>query len=51
MKIENGKIIEATEEEVFSLYLDRCMDEVMDFSEYRYRMERAGCVVKDGDDQ
>lgn len=49
MKIENGKIIEATEAELFSLYLDRCMDEVMDFNEYRYRMEKAGCVVRDGD--
>ena len=49
MKIENGKIVEVTEVELFRLYLDRCMDDVMEFSEYRYRMIKAGCVVKDGD--
>ena len=46
MKIENGKIVEATENELFSLYLDRGMDDIMDFHEYRYRMEVAGCAVK-----
>jgi hypothetical protein len=46
MKVENGKIVEATEGELFSLYLDRGMDDVMDFNEYKYRMEKAGCVVK-----
>lgn len=45
MKIENGKIVEATENELFSLYLDREMDNIMDFNEYRHRMENAGCVV------
>lgn len=50
MKIENGKIVEITENELFSLYLERNMDDVMDFREYRYRMEKAGCVVKDGDE-
>ena len=51
MKIENGKIVEITEKELFRLYLLRNFDDLMDFREYRYRMERAGCVVKDGDDQ
>ena len=45
MKIENGKIIEVTETELFSLYLDRGMDDVMDFHEYKARMKRAGCEV------
>jgi hypothetical protein len=49
MKVENGKIVEITENELFSLYLEREMDDLMDFHEYRYRMEAAGCVVKDGD--
>ena len=46
MKVENGKIIEVTESELFSLYLDRGMDDVMDFHEYKFRMEKAGCVVR-----
>ena len=50
MKIENGKIVEATEGELFGLYLDRGMDDCMDFYEYRHRMEAAGCVVKERDD-
>lgn len=50
MKVENGKIVEATEGELFSLYLDRGMDDIMDFHEYRRRMEAAGCAVKDGVD-
>ena len=49
MKVENGKIVEATEDELFGLYLDRGMDDVMDFHEYENRMQKAGCVVKDGD--
>lgn len=47
MKIENGKIVEASESELFGLYLDRSMDDIMDFHEYRRRMENAGCVVKE----
>jgi hypothetical protein len=50
MKIENGKIVELTEIELFHLYLDRGMDDCMDFMEYRWRMERAGCVIKEEDD-
>lgn len=46
MKIENGKIIEITESELFSLYLDRGMDDIMDFHEYKHRFESAGCTVK-----
>ena len=49
MKIENGKIVELTEAELFSLYLARGMDDCMDFHEYRSRMEAVGCQVKDGD--
>ena len=47
MIIENGKIIEVTENELFSLYLDRGMDDLMDFHEYKRRMEKAGCKVKE----
>lgn len=47
MRTENGKIVSATEDELFSLYLDRGMDDVMDFHEYKRRMEAAGCEVED----
>lgn len=45
MKTEKGIIVEISEKELFSLYLDREMDDVMSFSEYQARMEHAGCVV------
>ena len=45
MKTENGVIVEISENELFSLYLSREMDDVMSFSEYQTRMENAGCVV------
>ena len=45
MKIENNEIVEATEEELFELYLSRGMDVVMDFNEYKQQMNKAGCVV------
>lgn len=46
MKVENGKIVSATESELFSLYLDRGMDDCMDFHEYLHRMQKAGCEVE-----
>ena len=49
MKIENGKIIEITEDELFTLYLERGMDDIMDFNEYVVRMKEAGCVVNEDD--
>ena len=49
MKVENGKIVEATEAELLRLYLDRGYDDCMDFYEYLYRMEKVGCVVKEED--
>ena len=48
MKIEEGKIVEVTDAELFSLYLKRGMDDIMDFHEYRRRMENAGCTVIEG---
>ena len=36
MKIENNKFVELTEAELFSLYLERGMDDAMDFHEYRH---------------
>ena len=45
MKIENNKIVEITEDELFALYLRRGVDDIMDFNEYKMRMKNAGCVV------
>lgn len=47
MRIENGKIIEITENELFVLYLKRGMDDIMDFHEYKRQMKSAGCTVID----
>lgn len=46
MKIENGKIVELTEGELYSLYISRGYDDCMDFHEYKARMEKVGCVIK-----
>ena len=49
MKVVNNKIVEITESELFRLYLNRNMDEVMDFNEYKVRMKNAGCIVNEDD--
>jgi hypothetical protein len=49
MIVENEKIVEITESELFSLYLKRGMDDIMDFNEYAVRMKETGCVVKEDD--
>ena len=46
MKIEKGKIVAATEYEIFSLYLKREMDAIMPFNEYKERMKAAGCRIE-----
>ena len=45
MKIENGKIVEATESELYDYYLTRGWDDVMSFPEYLERMRSVGVVV------
>ena len=50
MKVENGKIVEITEDELFELYLDRGLDDCYSFPEYERAMERAGCKVTDKDE-
>lgn len=48
MKIENGKIREATEQELFNRWLDDDWAEFMPFDEYLYHMKNAGVVVTEG---
>lgn len=45
--VVDGKIVEITTDELFSLYLKRGMEDAMDFNEFRNRFEAAGCVVKE----
>ena len=50
MITENGKIIEATENELFAVYLKRDMDLIMDFPTYMEKMKKEGCtVVEEGE--
>ena len=46
MTVENDKIIKITEKELFDLYLDRGIDEIMSFPSYKERFIAAGCVVE-----
>ena len=50
MKIENGTIIEATVGELYEKWLDQGLENIMTFPEYKSRMERAGCKVREGND-
>ena len=45
MKVENGKIVEITENELFKLYLDRGMDDIYSFPQYVEMFKKAGCVI------
>lgn len=45
MKIENEKIIQATEDELYSYWLSRGWYDIYSFPEYMQRMKDAGCEV------
>ena len=45
MKVENGKIVEATESELFDYYLTRKWDDIMSFPDYLEKMKSAGVEV------
>lgn len=44
MKIENGKIIEATEKELYDYWLER-FEEIMSFTDYLYCVQANGTKV------
>lgn len=48
MKTENGKIIEATRDELLSKWLDEEWCEIMSFYEYIYSMEKSGVKITGG---
>ena len=45
MKVENRKIVEITENELFHLYLDRGIDDIYSFPQYVEMFKKAGCVM------
>ena len=45
MKVENGKIVEATEEELFEYFLSREFDDIMDFNAFLEGCRKAGTKV------
>jgi len=45
MKIENNKIVEATEDELFSEYLRKGLDDIYSFPDYIDRMMRVGVKI------
>lgn len=46
MKIENGKIVSATAQELWNLWLYEEWDEIMPFSEYKNSMGKCGVIIK-----
>lgn len=51
MKIENGKIAEATTNELFDYYLTRGFDDIMSFTDYVRACMRAGTKVVKREDE
>ena len=45
MKVENGKITEITEQELYSRYIDGEYYMALDFHEYKMRVEKAGTKI------
>lgn len=50
MKVEYGKIVEATEEELFSRYLRAGMDDIMSFYTYMAICEAHGTTITNKED-
>ena len=50
MKTENGKIIEATREELYHMWLTDDWDEFCSFPDFLYLMEQAGVTVRENDE-
>ena len=45
MKVESGKIVEATEHELFCEWLKRGFDDIMSFPQYKASMQRTGVKI------
>lgn len=49
MVYRNGRLVEATVDELLELYLNDSMDRVMDFGQYLTIIENNGCTIKSGE--
>ena len=45
MTIVDNKIVKATEDELFEIYLEQEFDNIMTFREYLYSMRKAGVEI------
>ena len=45
MKVRNDKIVEITDKELFQLYLDREMDDIMSYDDYKKAFINLGCKI------
>lgn len=45
MNVEDGKIVEATESELFDYYLTHGWDDIMSFPDYLEKMKNAGVKI------
>ena len=50
MTIENGKIVEATDSELFSYWLKSDWCEIMSYPDYKWRLKDLGCVILESED-
>lgn len=50
MIVENGKIIEATRDELYHQYITENWDNCMPFEEYLWRKKQAGVTVRESDE-
>lgn len=51
MKIKNGKIVEATEDELFGVWLKKGFDDIMSFTDYKSRCVELGTrIIERGGD-
>lgn len=46
MKIRDGKIVEATENELFDVYLKKGLDDIMPFDFFMMRCKKLGTEIK-----
>ena len=51
MEIKDNKIIRATKNELFEIYLDRGFDDIMSFEDYVRNMVRHGCELVDDEEE
>ena len=51
MEVKDGKIVVIDEDELFSLYLSRGMDDIYSFPDYVERFKAAGTLILPGKEE